>query len=143
MAVVETHVDASPEQVFAVLGDCTRYGEWVVGTRETGPGDGEWPAPGSSLRYTTAGLVPLTERTVVIAAEPPRRLELYTRGGVLPDARIVLEVEPHGGGSRVRLEERPVHPLLDVLLGPVGHFALARRNALALARLRRVAEAAA
>lgn len=140
MAVSEISVAAAPERVFAVLSDRASYGAWVVGTAGTRPAEGAWPAPGSSLRYRLAGPVPLSERTVVLAADEPRRLALRTLGGPLPDVDIVIDVEPAPGGSRVRLEERPARPLWNLLLGPLGHRALARRNDASLRRLRRLAE---
>ena len=143
MSVSEIHVAAPPERVFDVLRDRTLYGEWVVGTASTTPDEGEWPEPGSALRYTVAGPIPLSDRTVVLAADEPRRLELHTRAGHLPDGRIVLEVRPEGSGSRVRMEERPAHLLFHLLAGPVGHWVLARRNDIALHRLRRLTEAGA
>lgn len=140
MAVNEVFVRAAPEEVFAVLRDPTRYGDWVVGTEKTVPGDGRWPEPGSDLRYSTAGPIRLRDRTIVVHADEPRRLVLRSKASPLPDADIVIDVAAEGDGTRVRMEERPAHPVVNLLLGPLGHFLLARRNHVALARLQRLAE---
>jgi uncharacterized protein YndB with AHSA1/START domain len=140
MAVSETHVAATPDEVFAVLSDRTRYGDWVVGTQKTVPAHGDWPEPGSALRYSTVGPLPLRDETVVLAADEPSRLVLRTKAGPFPDGEVVLEILPEDGGSRVRLQEGVANPVLNLLLGPVGHFLLARRNDIALGKLRRIAE---
>jgi hypothetical protein len=140
MAVTELVVHATPEEVFAVLCDRTRYGDWVVGTERTMRGEGRWPEPGSELRYRVAGLG-LSDRTVVLEADEPRRLRLKTRAWFAPDVDIDIELEAEGGDwTRVRLDERPAHPLVDKLMGPLGHYLLGLRNAEALRRLQRIAE---
>jgi len=140
MAVNEITVHATAEDVYAVLSDRTRYGDWVVGTERTMRGEGPWPEPGSELRYRTAGPIKLSDRTVVLEAEEPRRLRLKTRAWFAPDAEIIIELHEEDGWTRIRLEERPAHPLLNVLLGPLGHGLLGLRNAEALRRLQRLAE---
>jgi hypothetical protein len=104
------------------------------------PAHGDWPEPGSALRYSTAGPLSLRNETVVLAADEPSRLVLRTQAGPFPDGEVVLEILPEDGGSRVRLQEGAAHPLVNLLLGPLGHYALARRNDIALGRLRRIAE---
>jgi uncharacterized protein YndB with AHSA1/START domain len=141
LAVDEIHVNARPEDVFAVLSDRRKYGEWVVGTEVTVEAEGDWPEPGSALRYTLAGPLTLSNRTVVLRADPPHRLELRAKAGPLPDALITIDVYPEGDGARVRMHERPAHPLINLLATPLGHFLLSRRNKVALDRLRRLAEA--
>ncbi len=140
MAVDEIHVRTPPERVFAVLSDRRKYGEWVVGTDTTHPSEGDWPEPGSMLCYTTAGPVKLSNRTVVLKADAPRRLELRAKAGPLPDVDITIDVLPENGGTLVRMHERPTSGVVNVLTGPLGHFALSRRNQAALDRLRRIAE---
>lgn len=140
MAVDEITVAASPERVFAVLSDRNQYQNWVVGTETTTEGEGDWPAVGSTLRYTVAGPLKLSNRTVVRAVDAPHRLELRAKAGPMPDADITLDLIPDGGGTRVRMHERPANGVVNVLAGPVGHFALSRRNQEALDRLRKLAE---
>ena len=140
MAVDEQHIDAPPERVFAVLSDRTQYQNWVVGTEHTAEGEGDWPQPGSTLCYTVAGPLKLSNRTVVKDVDEPHRLELRAKAGPLPDADITLDLIPEGAGTRVRMHERPANTVVNALAGPLGHFALSRRNQEALSRLRRLAE---
>ena len=140
MAVDEIHVRTAPERVFEVLSDRRKYGQWVVGTDTTQASEGDWPEPGSTLCYTTAWPVKLSNRTVVLKADAPRRLELRAKAGPLPDVDITIDVLPENGGTLVRMHERPTSGVVNVLTGPVGHFALSRRNKMSLDRLRRIAE---
>lgn len=141
MAVDEITVNAPPERVFAVLSDRTQYQSWVVGTESTMQEEGDWPEVGSTLCYTVAGLLKLSNRTVVEAVDEPRHLELKAKAGPLPDAAITIDLVPEGAGTRIRMHERPANGLVNVLAGPLGHLALSRRNQEALDRLRRLAEA--
>ena len=140
MAVDEIHVSTPPERVFAVLSDRTQYQNWVVGTENTTQAEGDWPQPGSTLRYTVAGPLKLSNVTVVKAVDEPHRLELRAKAGAMPDVDITIDLIPEDGGTRVRMHERPANGLVNVLTGPLGHFALSRRNQEALDRLRRLAE---
>jgi uncharacterized protein YndB with AHSA1/START domain len=140
LAVDEIRISAPPERVFAVLSDRDCYERWVVGTEQTTQGEGDWPAPGSTLRYTVAGPLKLSNRTVVRSVHAPHRLELRAKAGPLPDADITLDLVPHASGTLVRMHERPASGLVSLLAGPLGHYMLSRRNRVALDRLRRIAE---
>lgn len=141
MARDSVHVAAPPDRVFAVLADPWAYGEWVVGTAVVGADD-HWPQPGSSLRYEiAAGPLRLwSDRTLVVGAHPPRRLDLLVRTGRLPATTVRLELAEADHGTRVTLDERPAQRLLDAALGPAGHLAASLRNRRALARLKRLVE---
>lgn len=140
MAVDEITVNAPPERVFAVLSDRTQYQNWVVGTETTMEAEGDWPEVGSTLRYTVAGPLKLSNRTVVEAIDEPHHLELRAKAGPLPDAAITIDLVPEGAGTRIRMHERPANGLVNVVAGPVGHFAISRRNQEALDRLRCLVE---
>ena len=140
MAVDEIKIAAAPERVFAVLSDRDQYQNWVVGTETTTEGEGDWPAVGSTLLYTVAGPLKLSNRTVVEAVQEPHRLELKAKAGPFPDAMITLDLIPEGAGTRVRMHERPANAAANALMGPVGHHLLSKRNQEALDRLRRLAE---
>ena len=140
MSVDEIRIAAPPERVFEVLSDRDCYERWVVGTEQTTEGEGDWPAPGSTLRYTVAGPLKLSNRTVVRAVQAPHRLELRAKAGPLPDVDITLDVLPDSHGTRIRMHERPASGVVNVLAGPLGHFVISRRNRVALDRLRRIAE---
>lgn len=141
MARAEAFVGAPPEAVFEILADPAGYGEWVVGSREITRADASWPEPGASFSFT-AGVPPLTisDETVVEQAEPPVRLVLRAGAGPLPEARVSFELEAVEGGTRVTLIEDVANPVLNLLVGPLGHLAVRLRNRETLRRLKARAE---
>jgi uncharacterized protein YndB with AHSA1/START domain len=141
MARNEIVVEASREQVFAVLADGSRYHEWVVGAAEIRAADAGWPTPGSRIHHST-GVGPLTidDSTEVVACEPPSRLELLARLGPLGSFCVELTLTEAGERlTHVSMAERPVEGL-SRFAGPVGDAAGRVRNRLSLARLKRLAE---
>jgi len=135
--------DAPPERVFEVLADSRSYSHWVVGSRSVEGDDGRWPAAGSTFAHTQ-GVWPLivADETEVAASEPPRRLELVAKARPLLVARVVLELSPEGGGTRVTMDEHPLSGLVAPLLRlPPGALLTRLRNEQALRRLRRLADA--
>ncbi|MBB0244297.1 SRPBCC family protein [Streptomyces alkaliphilus] len=132
MAVRPVLIRRSPAVVWKVLSDCRRYADWVVGTREARPSHGDWPEPGSALRYEV-GVGPwrLPGRTVVRVCEPRRRLELEAEAGRLGTARIALELRPWGPDTLVIVDEHP-------LTGPGGRLHNALSEALLQQRHRRM-----
>ena len=75
------HIDASPEDVFAVLADGDGYADWVVGgTGESGGPAAPFLNTGATLEPSVgAGLFSLQGRTEVVRSDPPRMLELSAR----------------------------------------------------------------
>jgi uncharacterized protein YndB with AHSA1/START domain len=143
MLVAENDVviDASREQVFAVLADGPRYHEWVMGAADVRDADDAWPAPGSRIHHST-GVGPLTidDSTEVVVCEQPRRLVLLAHLGPLGTFRVEFTLEALAGGStRVRMTEAPVEGV-SKLAGPVGDAVGRLRNRLSLARLKEIAE---
>ncbi|MDK1475838.1 SRPBCC family protein [Streptomyces sp. 549] len=109
MAVRHHLIHASPDAVWAVLADGSRYCEWVVGTSGSRPMDGDWPQVGSEIEYTvTLGPWTASNRTVVRRHEPPHHLELEADSGWLGTARIALEIRPWGEETLVILDEHPL-----------------------------------
>ncbi len=76
MYTVMRDVDASPEQVWAVLEDGWPYPSWVVGASRMRAVDERFPAPGSRLHHS-AGVWP----------------------AVVSDETLVLDSERHGGSG--------------------------------------------
>jgi hypothetical protein len=109
------HFDTGAERIFAVLSDPGTYADWVVGARSVEAADGTWPARGSTFRHTQ-GMWPLvlSDTTSVVSSDPPRRLELEARVRPLLVVRVVLELEPEDGGTRVVMDERPIGGLLEL-----------------------------
>lgn len=141
MARTEIEIDAPPQRVWDVLADAPAYGEWVVGTKNIARADAEWPQPGSALEYELGvGPVSVGDHTVVVEADPPRRLVLRAELHRLGAAAIRLDLEPLGAGTRVTMDEEPVEGAVDTLHNPLSDAALTKRNDLALRRLKRLAE---
>jgi hypothetical protein len=141
MAVRHQLILRDPGVVWAVLKDETRYGDWVVGTHETGPGKGRWPEAGSSIDYTVRlGPKEFQGHTTVRLFDPPGALELEADSGPLGTARIAFDIRPWGDNTLVIVDEHP-------LRGPGGQFHNAAldvflqiRHRTMLGRLARVVE---
>ncbi len=99
-------IEASPEQVFAVLADGWLYATWVVGASRIRGVAASWPAPGAELHHSV-GVWPLLidDRTTLLEWDPPRRAVLRARGWPIGEAQVTLEVKPRGNGSLVRILE--------------------------------------
>ncbi|WP_406729345.1 SRPBCC family protein [Streptomyces sp. GD-15H] len=114
MAVRHRLVKRSVEDVWAVLADSTRYGDWVVGTSDSRPEEGVWPQVGASITYTVRlGRWSAAGSTVVRRCEAPHVLELEAASGWLGTARIAVEVRQWGEHALVTIDEHP-------LRGPAG-----------------------
>jgi NAD(P)-dependent dehydrogenase (short-subunit alcohol dehydrogenase family)/uncharacterized protein YndB with AHSA1/START domain len=142
MARNRVHIDATPEEVFAVLSDPECYPEWVVGAAGIRDQDEEFPAVGSRFHHKVGSWpVGLKDYTEVVEVEPPRRLVLKAKARPLGTATIGLDLEESAGGTELRMEEVPGDRLTALLAGnPVADTALRVRNAEALARLKRLVE---
>jgi uncharacterized protein YndB with AHSA1/START domain len=105
MVTVERHVDAPPAAVWSVLADGWSYA-WVVGTALIRSVDAGWPSPGTHIHHSV-GFWPflLSDDTEALESVPERRLVLQPRARPLGRARVVIELEPEGSGTRVRLSE--------------------------------------
>lgn len=141
MATVSAVTTAAPSAVYAVLSNGWCYSNWVVGTSHMRAVDADWPAVGSRLHHAS-GAWPLAARdeSVVEEAFPDRRLVLTARGRPFGQARVVIEIEADGPGSRMTLSETPVAGPGKWLHNPAVEVLLARRNVETLARLAAIAE---
>ncbi|MFJ5265027.1 SRPBCC domain-containing protein [Streptomyces sp. NPDC088387] len=109
MAVRHRLIRASPDEVWEVLSDIEKYGDWVVGTSRTEEAEGDWPELGATLRYEIRlGPVTLHNTTVVRRTEPKHILELEADSGPLGTARIALELRPWGEQTLLILDEHPL-----------------------------------
>ncbi|ULR48142.1 SRPBCC family protein [Streptomyces deccanensis] len=142
MAVRHRLIKVSPQTVWDVLADGTRYAEWVVGTSASEPVRGQWPQVGSAIAYEIrVGPWRLSNETVVRYCDEGSELGLEARAGVLGTARISVELRPWGPYCLVIADE---HPLQGVggKLHNVGVEALIQvRHRTMLARLARLCEA--
>ncbi|WP_393053185.1 SRPBCC family protein [Streptomyces sp. LN549] len=141
MAVRHRLIERPPQDVWAVLADGTRYGDWVVGTSETRPHSGAWPQVGSSIAYTVR-LGPWTGSgsTIVRRCEAPFVLELEVDSGWLGTARIAVEVRPWGEAALVLIDEHPLRGPGGKLHNTAVDALIQLRHRSMLARLAEVVE---
>ncbi|WP_430591924.1 SRPBCC family protein [Humidisolicoccus flavus] len=142
MSTVTRRVNASIDDVFAVLADGWLYAGWVVGASRMRDVAAEWPNVGATLHHSV-GLWPLliNDVTTVIEWDPPKRMVLQAKGWPIGEARIVLEAQPRGDGECVvRIFEEPTDGpgalVPDLLISP----AMKMRNREMLQRLAYLAE---
>lgn len=141
VAKTERHIHASPETVFDVLSDPYSYGYWVVGSEKIREADAEWPAPGSRFHHTVGvGPFKVTDHTVSERIERPNLVELRAKARPLGTAKVRIELEPEGTGTRVRMFEDAGDLLTALVLNPLTHLLVRGRNVESLSRLAELAE---
>jgi Polyketide cyclase / dehydrase and lipid transport len=137
VAHVEQVVNATPEQIFAVLADGWTYSDWVVGTAHIRDVDPDWPAPGTCIHHKV-GPWPfsLRDSTVSLDCEPPRMVLMQPRLWPLGEARVRLVLTPVGPRTtRVQMSEDFAHGPVRWLRTKVNDLVLHRRNRESLRRL--------
>ena len=144
MPPVSLSTPAAPEQVFDVLSRPPMYAHWVVGSRSIERHDAGWPAAGTRFEHTQGKWpVIIRDETESAGGDAPRRLELIVKARPVLVARVVLDLEPAGSGTRIVMEEKPMSGLIAPLVGWGPGAALTRlRNRVSLKRLARLAEGA-
>ncbi|WP_326700786.1 SRPBCC family protein [Streptomyces sp. NBC_01754] len=141
MAVRHRLIRKSPADVWEVLSDVERYGDWVVGTSRAELDEGHWPELGSALRYEIRiGPFTLHNRTVVRCCEPITVLELEADSGPLGTARIAMELRPWGEHTLVLFDEHPLRGAGGALHNGLLELAQQVRNRAMLGRLARLCE---
>ena len=137
-----TIVEAAPQIVYDVLSDPSTYQYWVVGNKRVRDSDERWPAPGTEFHHTV-GIGPLATRdkTTAVESDPPHRLVMRARAMPIGVALVTLELQPHGSGTRVTIEEHPVEGPMAKVWNPVLDRLTWLRNVESLRRLKRLAEA--
>jgi uncharacterized protein YndB with AHSA1/START domain len=140
MTTVERVIEASPEQVFAVLADGWTYPLWVVGASHMREVDPAWPAVGSRLHHSV-GVWPvlLEDDTEVLAMEPDRELVLSARAWPTGTAHVRIVLEPHPKGTAVHMTEVAESGPARLIPRPAQTALLIPRNRESLARLDAVA----
>ncbi|EGX55575.1 hypothetical protein SZN_32231 [Streptomyces zinciresistens K42] len=131
---------SSPPEVWGLLADGRRYGEWVSGTREVLTADPHWPDVGARLRVRV-GLGPLVldDTVVVRLSEPRRRLELEARAEPFGAARIALRLVPWGGHTLLVMDWHPLRGPGTRMHGLPVDYAVSIRNGMMLTKLARIA----
>ena len=101
---VEVTVPATPDQVWAVLADVTRTGEWSHECHTAQWLDGaDEAAVGARFRGANkAGFARWSKPCTITALLPSRRLVYRTNGGIMGDAtEWTFTLEPTEGGCRI------------------------------------------
>lgn len=129
-----------PADVWRLLADGHRYGEWVTGTRQVLAADPHWPGVGARLRVRVgAGPLTLDDTCVVRVCEPQRRLELEARAEPFGAARIAMNLAPWGGNTLFTLDWHPLRGPGTRMHGLPVDYLVAVRNGMMLTKLARIA----
>jgi len=100
---VSREVSATPEEVWALVSDLTRMGEWspeARGGRWAGGADG--PSVGTVFRGRNRnGLYRWRTKVTVTECDPPRRFAFRLNIPLMGGCDWVYDIEPTGEGCRV------------------------------------------
>lgn len=138
---VRRRFQATPEQVFGVLGDGWLYPGWVVGAARMRDVDRTWPSPQARLHHSF-GIWPalIDDQTVLLEWDPPRRAVLEARGWPLGTARVEITVTAQPDGSEVCIVEQPNRGPGALIPPAARNPLIALRNSETLRRLAFMAE---
>ena len=136
MATNCTRIEASPEDVFAVLADAHTYEHWVVGCHDIRAVEGDWPAVGSKFFHTVgAGPIKVKDHTKVIEVDENKRLVLEARARPAGVAKVIFGLTPVEGGTDVEIEEFAIRGVAKMLANPLQDGLIKVRNVETLRRL--------
>lgn len=131
---------ASPHEVWNLLSDGHRYGEWVTGTQEVLSADPHWPAVGARLRVRVGvGRLVLDDTVVVRISDPESRLQLEAKAGPFGAARIAMNLIPWGEHTLFILDWHPLRGPGIRMHGLPVDYVVAVRNGMMLTKLARIA----
>lgn len=131
---------ASPTEVWSLLSDGHRYGEWVTGTQQVLGVDPHWPAVGARLKVRVGvGPLALDDTCVVRVSEPESRLQLEAKAGPLGAARIAMNLVPWGEHTLLILDWHPLRGPGTRMHGLPVDYVIGVRNGMMLTKLARVA----
>ncbi len=129
-----------PTQVWGLLADGYRYGQWVTGTRRVLAADPQWPDVGARLRVRLGlGPLALDDTCVVRICEPPQRLELEAKADPFGAARIAMNLIPWGDNTLFILDWHPLRGPGTRMHGLPVNYLVAVRNGIMLTKLARIA----
>ncbi|HUP84524.1 MAG TPA: SRPBCC family protein [Acidimicrobiales bacterium] len=129
-------IDASPEEVFAVLADANTYEHWVVGCDDIRAVEGDWPAVGSKFFHTVGvGPIKTSDNTKVLEIDAPHKLVLEARARPAGVAKVIFRLVPVDGGTDVSIEEFPIKGVAKVIDNPIQNGLIKVRNVETLRRL--------
>lgn len=131
---------SSPSEVWSLLADGSRYGEWVTGTQRVLTVDPHWPDVGARLRVRVGmGPATLDDDVVVRICEPERRLELEARAEPFGAARIAMRLIPWGEHTLFVIDWHPLRGPDTRMHGLPVDYVVAIRNGMMLTKLARIA----
>ncbi|MDK0524442.1 SRPBCC family protein [Streptomyces sp. ML-6] len=131
---------SSPSEVWDLLSDGRRYGEWVSGTQQIIDVDPHWPGVGARLQVRV-GVGPLTldDTCVVRICEPRHRLELEAKADPFGAARIAMKLIPWGENTLFVLEWHALRGPGIRMHGLPVDYLVSIRNGMMLTKLARIA----
>ncbi|WP_245981568.1 SRPBCC family protein [Frondihabitans australicus] len=117
------------------------FPSWVVGASRIREVDAAWPAPDSQIHHSF-GVWPavIDDTTSVIAWDAPRHAEFVARGWPIGEAHVIIDAQPRGSGSVVRMDEYASSGPGALVPEPLMAVAIKVRNTEALQRLAWLAE---
>jgi uncharacterized protein YndB with AHSA1/START domain len=134
-------IDASPDEVFAVLADPRAYEQWLVGCKRIRGVEGDWPDVGSRFHHRVGiGPLELDDNTKVLECSAPTRLVLEARARPLGVAEVVFSLSVADGGTAVDMHEKPMRGLAKSIDNPLLDATVSARNKESLRRLKRYVE---
>ncbi|MGW1539099.1 SRPBCC family protein [Streptomyces sp. NPDC002309] len=130
----------SPSEVWSLLSDGRRYGEWVTGTRRILAADAHWPEVGARLKVRVGvGALTVDDTCVVRISEPERRLELEAQADPFGAARIAMTLLPWGGATLLTIDWHPLRGPGVRMHGLPVDYVVRVRNGMMLTKLARIA----
>jgi polyketide cyclase/dehydrase/lipid transport protein len=141
MSENECLIEASVEDVFAILTDGWSYAAWVVGASRIRDVDPPWPEAGGRIHHSV-GAWPflLDDTTISMEYEPLRRLRLQIRAWPAGSGEVEFLATETSGGCRLVMTEKAVSGPVSLLPSAVADMMLHPRNSEALRRLKLLAE---
>lgn len=141
MAVNRRLVEASPDEVWAVLADGWLYPLWVVGATRLRDVAGGWPSKGAKIHHSV-GVWPLVldDESEVLEVDPGTRLKLRAAAWPFGEATVTLHLHPSGAHTEVVIEEDASSGPGKLVPEPIRRKMLEVRNVETLKRLAYVAE---
>jgi uncharacterized protein YndB with AHSA1/START domain len=134
-------IDASVDDVFAILTDGWSYAAWVVGASRIRDVDAAWPKPGSRIHHSVgAWPVLIDDTTSALEYEPGRRLKMKVRVWPAGHGEVEFQATETPTGCRLVMKEQATSGPISLLPKALADVVLHPRNAEALRRLKLLAE---
>jgi uncharacterized protein YndB with AHSA1/START domain len=141
MSENECLIDASVDDVFAILTDGWSYAAWVVGASRIRDVDPPWPKPGSRIHHSVgAWPILIDDTTTALDYEPGRRLKLKVRVWPAGHGEVDFRATETPTGCRLVMTEEATSGPISLLPKALADLILHPRNAEALRRLKLLAE---